>query len=105
MALRLNAKEGPNDAADDAIEAAMTSLLAARAPGATICPSEVARALVPDDEAAWRAAMPAVRRVAAALARRGRVRVTRGGIEVDAESAGGPIRLGTPARGGPAADE
>jgi len=32
------------------------ALLARRAPGATICPSEVARAIAPD----WRGAMPAV---------------------------------------------
>ena len=78
---------------DSAITETLFSLLAARAPAATVCPSDVARALAPEDEA-WRALMPQVRRVAAGLAAEGRLRVTRGGVEVDAESRGGPIRLG-----------
>lgn len=77
----------------DAIAAAIVRAVDARADGATVCPSEVARALI-DDEAGWRALMPAVRRVAAALARDGRIVATRRGVVVDAESAGGPIRLG-----------
>ena len=80
---------------DDRIEATLWSLLDRRAATSTICPSDVARALYRDEDA-WRAAMPRVRRVAASLARVGRLRVTRGGIEVDAETAGGPIRLGRP---------
>jgi hypothetical protein len=83
----------PPAAADDEIAAAIERLLAARRPGATICPSEAARALG-GDAPAWRALMPAVRRVAAALARAGRVRVTRGGVEVDALDGRGPIRIG-----------
>ena len=83
-----------NAAMDDgAITETLFSLLAARAPAATVCPSDVARALAPDEEA-WRALMPQVRRVAAGLAAEGRLRVTRGGVDVDAESRGGPIRLG-----------
>jgi hypothetical protein len=78
---------------DSAVTETLFSLLAARAPAATVCPSDVARALAPEDEA-WRALMPQVRRVAAGLAAEGRLRVTRGGVEVDAESRGGPIRLG-----------
>jgi hypothetical protein len=78
---------------DQAIADTLFTLLAARAEGATVCPSDVARALAQDD-AAWRAMMPEVRRVAAELAAQGRLRVTRGGEEVDAESRGGPIRLG-----------
>ncbi len=82
---------------DAAIAGMVFALLDQRRPEATICPSEVARALAPpDDEAGWRAAMPAVRRVAAALAAEGRLRVTRGGVPVDAVQAGGPIRLGRP---------
>ena len=38
--------------------------------------------------------MPRIREVAAALASRGLLRVTRRGEEVDATSEGGPIRLG-----------
>jgi len=78
---------------DRAITDTLFSLLDARAPSATVCPSDVARALAPEGEA-WRALMPEVRRVAAGLATEGRLRVTRGGVEVDAESRGGPIRLG-----------
>lgn len=77
------------------IAAAIESMMAGRADGATLCPSEVARALAGDD-ARWRALMPAVRTAAAGLARTGRLSVTRGGVEVDATSPGGPIRLGRP---------
>jgi hypothetical protein len=80
---------------DSAIEDKIFELLSARKDSATICPSDVARALVVDGEK-WRALMPRVRQVAQGLAERGRLRVTRGGVEVDAESRGGPIRLGRP---------
>ena len=69
------------------------SLVDARADGATVCPSEVARALA-GDAGPWRALMPAIRAVASELALQGRLTVTRGGEEVDAESRGGPIRFG-----------
>ena len=71
------------------------ALLDARAPTATICPSDAARALG-GDEAAWRALMPEVRQVAADLARTGRLRVTQRGHDVDALNVRGPIRLGRP---------
>jgi hypothetical protein len=64
------------EATREAIAAAIERLLAARAAGSSICPSEVARALAPAP--AWRALMPAVRDVARALARVGRLRVTQG---------------------------
>ncbi len=83
------------NAADERIAAAIFALLAARAADGTICPSEVARALA-GDEPAWRALMPEVRRVAAALAQAGSLRVTQLGDEVDALAARGPIRLGRP---------
>ncbi len=70
-------------------------LLGARAPGATICPSDAARALA-RDETAWRALMPAVREVAATLAASGALRVTQHGKDVDPLAARGPIRLGRP---------
>ena len=78
------------------IRAAIEALVGARAEGATVCPSEVARALAGAD-GPWRTLMPDVRSAAAELAREGRLSVTRGGKEVDALSAGGPIRLGRPA--------
>lgn len=80
---------------DRAIADAMLALLASRAPSASICPSDVARALS-SDERIWRAQMPAIRRVAAQLAAEGRVTVTRGAVEVDALSKGGPLRIRRP---------
>ncbi len=76
------------------IEAAIGGLLARRAPGATICPSEAARALDPEG---WRAHMDAVRAVAFGLADRGELEVTQGGEVVDGRAARGPIRLRLPA--------
>ena len=74
------------------VGAAILERTAARGPGRTVCPSEVARALARD----WRAAMPAVRAVAAELADAGRIVVTQGGRPVDARTARGPVRLGAP---------
>ena len=72
---------------------ALLGLLARRRPGATICPSEAARALAGDDPAAWRPLMPAVREAAAALADEGRVEVTQRGVVVDGRTARGPVRV------------
>jgi len=83
------------NASDERIAAAIFALLEARAADGTLCPSEAARALA-GDEAAWRALMPEIRRVAAALALAGSLRVTQHGEEVDALGARGPIRLGRP---------
>ncbi len=69
----------------------INALLDARAADATICPSEVARALWP--EAGWRERMDDVREVAFALADDGELEVTQGGEVVDGRSARGPIRL------------
>lgn len=69
-------------------------LLGRRAADASICPSDVARALHPDDAAAWRARLPQVRDVAAELARAGRLRLTRGTRTLSPDTLGaGPIRL------------
>lgn len=75
---------------DDALEQAVLDLLAARAAGATICPSEVARALGGDD---WRGLMEPTRAAARRLVARGEVVVTQGGEVVDPEAARGPIRI------------
>ncbi|RYY86205.1 MAG: DUF3253 domain-containing protein [Comamonadaceae bacterium] len=82
---------------DDVVQAQIFGLLELRQAGATLCPSEVARALVAD-EAGWRALMPQIRQVAQSLARSGALRVTRGGVPVDATQPGGPIRLGRPSK-------
>ncbi|SEV90102.1 DUF3253 domain-containing protein [Luteibacter sp. 329MFSha] len=80
------------------IAATIVRLLDTRAPEASICPSDVARALA-DDETAWRALMPRVRDEASDLARDGRIVITRGERQLDPDDLGrGPIRL----RRGPA---
>lgn len=80
-----------------AIEEAIFRLLGERREGATICPSEVARALAPGG-GAWRDLMPRVRTVAQRLASTHRLTVTRAGAPVDATSRGGPVRLGRPVK-------
>ena len=70
---------------DDVIAARLRDMAAARAP-ATLCPSEVARALASD----WRPLMDRVRCIAAGLPE---IAVTQGGAEVDPALARGPIRL------------
>lgn len=70
---------------DAAIAAALREQAIARAP-ATLCPSEVARALAED----WRPLMPRVRAVAAEMPD---IVATQGGIAVDPVAARGAIRL------------
>jgi hypothetical protein len=74
------------------IEDAILRLCGERRAGASLCPSEVARALS-DDEATWRALMPEVRAVAARLADQGQIVVTQRGAVVDALTVRGPLRL------------
>ena len=75
----------------DDIAAAIVALCAARGAGKTICPSEVARAVVADGD--WRAAMDDVRAAAAQLAARGEIDVTQRGRSVDIQTVRGPVRL------------
>jgi hypothetical protein len=82
----------PVPVTDEEIEQMVFALLGERDASSSICPSDVARALA-GEEHAWRALMPAVRRVAASLAAKGTLRVTRGADEVDANLPGGPVRL------------
>lgn len=72
------------------IEQAIRTLLRARDASKTICPSEVARALAPED---WRPLMPRVREVAARMAASGEVVITQKGAPVDALAVRGPIRI------------
>jgi membrane carboxypeptidase/penicillin-binding protein PbpC len=74
----------------EAIEAAIFALLEKRKAGASICPSEAARLLDPQN---WRPLMGDVREVAKALAEAGRLKITQGGREIDVERIVGPIRL------------
>ena len=81
------ARTGPTDAA---LEQSVLELLAARAGGATICPSEAARAVGGD---AWRELMEPARAAARRLVAQGVVEVTQGGRVVDPSTARGPIRV------------
>jgi hypothetical protein len=78
----------------DRIEAAIFALLDARAREATICPSEVARAIAPNR---WRPLMPAIRDAARRLARAGRLELRQRGSPVAPDAdVKGPIRLARP---------
>jgi hypothetical protein len=91
------------DAALDAqIAKLMLELISARGAGKSICPSEVARALLLD-AAIWRSLMPQVRAVAYCLAAQQQLRITQRGRAIDplGEPAIGAIRLGLPVRDAP----
>ncbi len=75
---------------DRRLEQSILSLLDDRAGGATICPSEVARALGGED---WRDLMEPARAAARRLTAAGRVEITQGGKVVDPSTARGPIRI------------
>ena len=73
------------------IDQAILTLATQRGPGKTACPSEVARALAPED---WRPLMEPIRQRARALATEGRIYITQAGTPVDpGEPFRGPIRL------------
>lgn len=78
---------------DARIEALLIELVDARGVGKTICPSEVARALRPDD---WREWMERVRQAARRLVARGELAIFQGGHVVDPDHARGAIRIGRP---------
>ncbi len=78
---------------DRAIEEMILRLCRARGPGKTICPSEVARALEPE-EAKWRALLHKVRAVACRLSRDGSIAIYRKGKVIDPAAVRGVIRLG-----------
>jgi hypothetical protein len=67
-------------------------LTAARGPGKSICPSEVARRFGRD----WREQMPLVREEAGKLAQEGRIWILQRGQPVSVPDAKGPIRLAWP---------
>ena len=75
------------------IERCALDLLGQRASTASICPSDVARALAGDEDT-WRALMPLVREVAARLAREQRITITQGDVTLNPDRIDhGPIRL------------
>jgi len=80
----------------DKIAAEILRQTAERGAGKSICPSEVARALAPEEEA-WRRLLGPVRATAIRLARDGRLDVLRKGKPVDpAAEVRGVIRLRAP---------
>ena len=77
----------------DLLASSILDLLRQRAPEASICPSEVARAQ-PGHAAQWRGLMPSVREAAVALARCGEVEITQRGTPLDPNVPMiGPVRL------------
>lgn len=76
---------------DRALEAAIMELLDQRARGASICPSEAARRVRPDD---WRGLMEPARMAARRLAARGSIVFLQKGRRVNPSTARGPVRLG-----------
>jgi len=70
--------------------ASIRALLAQRADGATICPSEAARQVGGDD---WRDLMQPARDAARQLVDAGEVEVTQRGEVVDVTTARGPVRI------------
>lgn len=75
---------------DERLEVAILDLLSRRAGGATICPSEAAKAVEPDD---WRELMEPARSAARRLVAAGDVVITQKGAVVDPSTAKGPIRI------------
>ncbi len=84
---------GGVDDVDARLEQAIDALLDDRRAGATICPSEAARAVDPEG---WRELMPAARAAAGRLAAAGRAEVTQRGEVVDVATARGPVRVRRP---------
>lgn len=79
----------------DVATGAMLAMLAARTAGATLCPSEVARAIAAEldlrDGAGWRAAMPTVHAAVDRLLDQGRIQLSWKGSKMAARS--GPYRI------------
>lgn len=78
-------------ASDRQLEESILKLLANRACGTTICPSEAAREVFPGDQ--WRERMEQARRAARRLVARDRLEILQKGRPVDPSAAKGPIRL------------
>ena len=75
---------------DRALEAEILALLLQRSARSSICPSEAARKVEPND---WRDLMEACRMAARRLAVLGVVEICQGSTVVDISTAKGPIRI------------
>lgn len=80
-------------ASEAEIEQAILDLLAARGPGRSISPSEAAERVA---GAEWRRELWRVRRVAAAMMKRGALVIVRKGRPVDPDDVRGVVRLRLP---------
>lgn len=76
---------------DGGLERAILKLLAKRAKGATICPSEAARSFFGEEH--WREEMERTRCAARRLMEKGEIEILQNGKVVDPSTAKGPIRL------------
>lgn len=72
------------------LEAVILELLKTRKTGASICPSEAARAVFEDG---WREQMSQVRAVANEMVAQGQIEICQKGVAVDPDTVKGPIRL------------
>ena len=72
------------------LDRTIVELLEQRREGATICPSEAAKAVGGED---WRPLMEPARDAARRLVEQGRIDVTQRGQVVDLDQARGPVRL------------
>jgi hypothetical protein len=79
--------------ANDPVAAAIFDLLAKVAPGKSVSPEDVARAL---DASGWRRELGKVRAVAVGLARAGRLVITRHGKPADPDTFKGVWRMRLP---------
>lgn len=87
-------KKTASDVNQKEIETTILRLLEQRAPGKTICPSEVARAVAGSAQrAAWEPLMEPVRSVAARLVSERKIVITQKGQVIDGNTAKGPIRF------------
>jgi hypothetical protein len=75
---------------DQLLETTILALLAQRGAGKTICPSEAARQVDPEN---WDSLMEAARKAARRLVAQGKIVITQHGSVVDPSTAKGPIRL------------
>jgi hypothetical protein len=74
----------------EGITAAMLQIAAERGPEKSLCPTDVARAVSTEN---WRPLLGAVRKVAADLARQGKIEILRKGKPINPDDMRGVIRL------------
>ncbi len=84
-------RRGRGKEVDRRLEETIVALLNQRRAGASICPSEAARAIAEND--GWRTLMEPARRAARRLAHRGTIEITQRGRVTDPCEFRGPIRL------------